>query len=84
MKAFGLNGEEVKLHNEELRIKSPHDIIFGGRMRWTGYVIQIGKRGTGRVSVGQPGRKRPLVWPGHVWKIILKYCVNGMGRRGLD
>jgi hypothetical protein len=65
-------GEWRKLHNEELRnlhsLPSIIRMIKSRRMRWAGYVEQIGeKRNAYRLLVGKPERKRPLRIPKRRW-----------------
>jgi hypothetical protein len=74
---FGLKRDEVigewrKLHNEELHdlYSSPSIIMIikSGRMRWVGYVAQMGeKRNPYRLLVGKPEGKRPLGRPRCRW-----------------
>jgi hypothetical protein len=61
-----VTGEWKKLHNEELHevYSSPTivQMIKCRRMRWVGYVAQMG-RGVKRVLVGKPDGKRQLWRP---------------------
>jgi hypothetical protein len=60
-----VTGDWRKLHNEKLHdfYSSPSIILMikSRRMRWAGYVAQMGsKRNAYRILVGKPEGKRPL------------------------
>jgi hypothetical protein len=42
-------------------------MIKSRRMRWVGYVAQMGRRGTHMLLVGKPEGKRPLERSTHRW-----------------
>jgi hypothetical protein len=59
-KRVEVTGEWRKLHNKELRdLYSSLSIIriIKSRMRWTGHVARMGRRGTHRLLVGKPEGK---------------------------
>jgi len=65
-------GEWRRLHNEERSDlhSSPNivRVIKSTRMRWAGHVARMGEeRGTYRVLVGKPVRRRPLGRPRRRW-----------------
>jgi hypothetical protein len=66
-----VTGRWRKLHNEELHnlYFSPSIIrmIKSRRMRWVGYVAQMGRGGTYILLMGKPEGKRPLERSRHRW-----------------
>ena len=54
-----VTGERWRLHNEELMICAPHQLLFvWSRMRWEGHVARMGGRSRAyRVFVGRPEGK---------------------------
>jgi hypothetical protein len=54
------------------------------RMRWTGYVAQMGEeRGVYRVLVGKPEGKRPLGRPRCRWKDNIRMGLQEVGCGGM-
>jgi hypothetical protein len=84
-KIFGPKREEDgswrKLHS---LYSSPNivSVIKSRRMRWTGHVTHMERRGVYRVLVGRPEGKRPLRRLRHRWEDNIKMdlreiCING-------
>jgi hypothetical protein len=94
MRIFGPKRNEVaggwrKLYNEKLHnlYSSPSIIrvIKSSRMRWTGYVVQMGKRRNAyRILVGKPEGMRPLGRPRGSWLDNIKIDVREIGWDGMD
>jgi hypothetical protein len=60
-------------------------VIKSKRMRWAGYVAQMGEgRGMCRVLVTKPEGKRPLVRPRHRWEDNIKMDLQEVGCGGMD
>jgi len=86
---FGLKtgegtGEQRRLHNEELYVlySSPNisRVIKSRRMRWAGNVACMGdSRGTYRVLVWRPGRKKTLGRPSRRWENNTKINLQEVG-----
>jgi hypothetical protein len=86
-----VTGDWRRLRNEELHnfYSSPNHIwvIKSRRIRWARHVARRGeRRGTYRVLVGKPKRKRPLGRPRRRWEdnIKINLKVNRVGGCGLD
>jgi hypothetical protein len=74
---FGLKGDWIRMHNEELHdlYSSPNIIrmITSRRMIWVGHVARVGeKRNACRILVGKPEGKRPLGRPRLKWVDSIK------------
>jgi hypothetical protein len=91
---FGPKRDEVtgkwrSLHNKELNdlYSSPNIIraIKSRRMRWAGHVARMGEgRGTYRVLVGRPERRRPLGRPRRRWEDNIKMDLQKVGWGCMD
>jgi hypothetical protein len=84
-----VTGEWRRLHNEELNdlYSSPTIIrvIKSRRMRWAGHVSNMGEgRGSYRILVGRPERRRPLVRPRHRWEDNIKMDLQEVEWGGMD
>jgi hypothetical protein len=84
-----VTGEWRKLHNEELRdlYSSPSIIrvIKSRRMRWAGYVAQMGgKRNAYRLLMGKSEAKRPLRRPRRRWVDNIKMDLLEIGWGGAN
>jgi hypothetical protein len=84
-----MTGGWRKLHNEELHnlYSSPSIIrtIKSKRMRWAGYVAQMGvKRNAYRILVGKPEGKRPLGRRRCKWVDDIKMDLRETGWDSMD
>jgi hypothetical protein len=85
-----VTGEWRRLHNEELNglYSSPFiRVTKSRRMRWDGHVARMGEgRGSHRILVGRPERRRPLGRPRRRWEDNIKMDLQevGWGHAGLD
>jgi hypothetical protein len=89
LKRDELMGGWRKLHNEELcnLYSSPSNIriVKSRRMKWAGYVAQIGeKRSVYRLLVGKPEGKRPLGRPRRRWRDNIKMDLLEIGLSVVD
>jgi len=77
-----VTGEWRRLHNEELMICTPVQVIKSRRMIWAGHVARMRDRiGACRVFVRKPVGKRELGRPRHRWEDNIKTDVQEVGWR---
>jgi hypothetical protein len=84
-----VTGEWRRLHNEELYglCSSPNIIrvIKSRRMRWAMHLARMGEgRGSYRILVGRPERRRPLGRPRRRWEDNIKMDVQEVGWGSMD